>query len=95
MFILALIITVLIMLIDGLVISQLWNWFVAPTFGITTLSLVQSMGMALLLSYFKKDIFTEKKEEDTEEQYAFRILIQSALRPIVAVIFGLILTMFL
>lgn len=32
---------------SGLTLSTLWGWFVAPTFGLPTLSIIQSYGLAL------------------------------------------------
>ena len=39
-------------ILGGLVLRQLWYWFVAPTFGVTELSLPIAIGLMLLVSMF-------------------------------------------
>lgn len=39
--------------LSGLVISKLWLWFVVPTFGLVPITIVQSIGLSLLVGIFK------------------------------------------
>lgn len=54
-------------LVVGMVTMYLWEWFVSPTFNVTTLSLVQAVGI-VITSRFMFHKF--KVEEDKE--YSFR-----------------------
>lgn len=38
-------------LLRGVVLQQIWAWFVADTFDITTLTLVQAIGLSLVVSF--------------------------------------------
>ena len=58
------IITLLLSVIaKGFAILKLWNWFVATTFHITTLSLVQAIGISFLVSFL-----TLRYERSTEAE---------------------------
>lgn len=35
--------------LEGFVLSRLWAWFAAPTFGLPVLSVVQAAGLALVI----------------------------------------------
>ena len=37
----------------GFVFAQLWNWFVAPTFGVVVLTLAQSAGIVIMIQFIK------------------------------------------
>ena len=41
-------------LIHGAVLVQLWEWFIVPTFNMSPLLLVQSMGIVLTINYVKR-----------------------------------------
>ena len=44
---------VLAYLLNGLVLCQLWQWFVVP-FGLPTLTIAQALGLGTLISYLTK-----------------------------------------
>ena len=46
--------TVLAYLLNGLVLCQLWQWFVVPLFGLPTLTIAQALGLGTLISYLTK-----------------------------------------
>ncbi len=39
-------------LLRGVVFQQLWGWFVADTFHIQTLGLVEAIGLAFIVGFF-------------------------------------------
>jgi len=39
--------------INGYVISVLWQWFIASTFGLMQITVVQAIGVSLFIAYFK------------------------------------------
>ena len=53
-------------ILNGWAMATLWNWFVAPTFHIPTLSIQIAWGISILVHLFNNDIET-KKANDTEE----------------------------
>jgi F0F1-type ATP synthase assembly protein I len=73
-------------IIDGIVFSYLWGWFVAETFGIRTLSMLESIGLLMVLGYATK----YKKNKDTgEDSETAAITLASVL------IFAPLLTLFI
>lgn len=53
-------------LFGGYVLSKLWEWFVVYTFNQPTLSVVNAMGVSLLISYATYKGKKDKEEKDTE-----------------------------
>lgn len=45
------VVSVLGYLINGIVLSQLWHWFIAQTFQIKDLTTVQAIGISLVVGY--------------------------------------------
>jgi len=38
-------------LLNGWVLTKLWAWFVAPVFGVQTLTLIPAIGLSLVVAY--------------------------------------------
>ncbi|MEM7209586.1 MAG: hypothetical protein AAF434_17335 [Pseudomonadota bacterium] len=70
-------------IVTGFVISVLWGWFVAPTFGVPELSIPIAIGLAMVVSYFTYQHDAQSKEVDWGRTVGFLIA-----RPIVALGFG-------
>lgn len=51
--------------LNGIVLSILWGWFIVPTFGIPQLGIPQAIGICLIASYLTHQ-FTYQKEDDDE-----------------------------
>lgn len=86
---------VLLTLYGGWIFQLLWKWFVSGTFGIQTLTLVQSMGLSLLISFATWKLPTE----DTEKQGFTKTFVRASIIPIVyfslTLLIGYILTFFI
>lgn len=53
-FILGTLLIVISVFLEGWVISVLWKWFIASTFSVQTISILQAIGMSLFISLYKK-----------------------------------------
>jgi len=58
--------TLAIALLHGFVLMQLWGWFVVPVFGAPSLSLVEAMGIALVVGYLTNQYIPVPKEKKLE-----------------------------
>lgn len=68
-YLLSLPIVVLIILLNGFVLSKLWLWFATSTFEIPALSLPQSVGFSLLVSFV-----TNQYQKGERENYKICLL---------------------
>lgn len=88
---LALVVSILITIplaaLHGVVLAKAWEWFIAPTFHITNLSVVQAIGLSWIVSYVtaKREI-GEKVELDAWE----RLVAESVFSLIISVTFFLL-----
>jgi hypothetical protein len=79
----------LTIMLNGYAISVLWGWFIVTTFGLVALSVPQAIGMSLMVSYLTHHSL-QKDEHSTGEKIAIAIL-----KPILALGFGWIITLFM
>lgn len=78
-----LIATCLVMLIvalDGFVLTKLWQWFIVSTFGVNPLTLIQAIGISAVVKYLTQDNSWTYAQEKTHEQ-VFQILGYRFLNP--------------
>ena len=55
-----------LVLVNGFVLSKIWNWVIVPTFDVRELSLIQAVGVALVVGYFTA---SPKRDEKTGEMF--------------------------
>ena len=94
-FFVVLILIIFATLLRGYIISKLWFWFVVPTFALNPLTIVQAIGLSLIISYVtisKKEL--EPKDEDffIEASKSFMV---SIILAIYALFTGWIITLFM
>lgn len=58
--------------------QHLWDWFVVSVFHLPTLSIVQALGMSLIIAYLTKSTDYSVQREDAEKSR----LINSILKPL-------------
>jgi hypothetical protein len=78
---------------SGYVLSVLWRWFVVPWFGLAPLSVVQAIGLALVIGFLTHQHIKNDYEDSTTEliyQIAMAIF-----RPAFALFFGWIVKSFI
>jgi putative flippase GtrA len=80
---------------SGYVLSILWGWFIAPTFGLPALSVVAAIGVAIVVSYLTNQIHPDgdKKKEWSKK---FSEMIGYGIgRPLFALGFGWVVHLFM
>ena len=81
------------MLLDGLVLRALWGWFVVPTFGIPALTLVQAIGIGLIVSLL---IMTQGTQSTKSfEDQAIDSLGWTIVKPLMFLFLGYIVYLFI
>jgi hypothetical protein len=54
---------ILVSLIRGFVLTQLWSWFISPTFpGVPSLTIASALGISLLLGYLNPSYSPDSNE---------------------------------
>jgi hypothetical protein len=48
-----------LMLLRGAILVQVWEWFVTDTFGVTTLTLVQALGLSVVVTLLTYHVDTK------------------------------------
>lgn len=80
-------------IISGWALTYLWRWFITPVFGVVELSMVQAIGLSLVIRYLTYHQTEAKDNRDEGDRYiAFATLF---LRPIFALMFGWAIKQFL
>jgi hypothetical protein len=77
-------------LLNGWVLSLLWGWFLVPTLGLPSLSILQSIGIALAISYLTYQYIDTQPKDFTFVEKFGEILVVTIVRPFFAVTFGFI-----
>lgn len=83
---------VLGMLINGIVLSFLWQWFLVPL-GLPALGLVHAMGVGLIVRYLTYQTVNCKKEDD--EKQVWVQLVGSLVYPLFILLFGFVVHLFM
>ena len=81
------------MLTGGWACVVLWRWFVTPIFGIPAPSYIQSMGLLLFAGLFIMQQSRSKDDRDVSEKIGASIAV--AIAPVLAVMIGFVIRMFL
>lgn len=80
--------------LSGYAISVLWVWFVVGTFNIAALSIPQSIGLALLVSYMTKQYQNTETSKDAVEAFGKALFLMLA-KAGFALAVGWIVTLFM
>lgn len=75
-------------LVVGFVGMKLWAWFVAPTFGLKALTLVQAWGIALLMGLWTHQLHTPTNQDERTKSDKVSALVTSLLWPWVTLLFA-------
>jgi hypothetical protein len=76
---------VFFVMLDGLALKLLWNWFAVPQFGVAPFSLAMAIGIACLIGVLrgKRRNESEKTEKQRNQEVIFAVSI-----PIAAIVIG-------
>lgn len=80
---------------NGYALSVLWGWFVVPTFHLPTLSLVQAIGLAMILTYLTYQHVDAKKGDESFGEMMAKAFPLTLIRPSFALLFGYVLHKFM
>ena len=77
---------------NGFVFMKLWQWFMVPSFGLNPLTLVQAIGIGLMISYTTQDHSWTYVQEKTNEQ-SLKMLSYEVIKPLAYYVVGCIFYM--
>lgn len=89
--------------LSNFILTQLWGWFVVPVFAVQQISMVQSMGLTLIIGYILRSSLMidgkEKLKREFEDKGPFEIsgiiFGYAILSPLFVWFMGYIITLFL
>lgn len=86
-------------LVSGLVLAQLWRWFLVPVFGLPELSIPAALGISLYLSFMvTRPIDNELSGAKTDDErlgLVVKTISLSFVRPLFVLVYGFILSLFM
>ena len=85
-----LVILVIIVIVNGFVVSQLWDWLIVPVFSLPALSISEAAGTSLVVSYLTHSPDTSKADTDRVKAWTVAIA-----KPLLALAIGYVLTFYL
>lgn len=91
-FLLRLLFSILLAVLNGFVLSKLWGWFVVTQFDLPSLGVVPAIGVGLAVSFLTHQV-QNKSDEDSDER-ALRTIIESAVVAVFALIYGWVVFQF-
>lgn len=79
--------TVVAVLMDGWALSTIWNWFIPPIFHLVTLTMMQSVGVAMVFSLFARTnkLNTSKEENKSSLEKWIEATIVAIFTPLLSV----------
>jgi len=87
--------TILSTAVNGWALMTLWGWFVIPVFGLPSLSIVQAIGVALVVSFLTKHTDTSvQQKRSTGEAIGF-LVGSSFFLPVITVAIGYVVHQFM
>lgn len=82
-------------IINGWAVSKLWAWFIAATFGQPLLSIPQSIGLAMFVSYITYQIIPTPKDDREYWEKLVEGAILATFKPLFVLFFALIVKAFI
>ncbi len=58
--------TIVSFLLNGVALKFLWSWFMVPTFGLPVISLVQAIGIGIIIGFMTQQYVPKDKDEVME-----------------------------
>lgn len=83
-------------ILNGWVLSLLWSWFFVPTLGLPHLSVIQAIGVAMVITYLTTHRGTESDDSNKSSTEKFvEAVIFAFFYPLFALFFGWIVHLFM
>ncbi|QQG45560.1 MAG: hypothetical protein HYW89_01360 [Candidatus Sungiibacteriota bacterium] len=76
-------------LLSGVALKLLWGWFMVPTLGLPVISLVQAIGVGIVISFLTQQHIPRDKDEAKE------LLIYEVIKPVLAIAVGWVVHLFM
>lgn len=87
--------TILSTVVNGWALMTLWGWFIVPVFELPSLTIVQAIGVAMVISFLTKHtIPSMQQKRSTSEAISF-LIGSSFLLPAVTVAVGFVVHLFM
>jgi len=83
------------LVLKGFALSVLWKWFIVPTFDIVELSVVSAMGVMCIASCFMGTTDTDKDKDKSYEQRLFEGVFMATAKPVLILLIGWIVSLFM
>jgi len=88
---LVVIITATAALLDGFVITKLWDWFIVNQFGATPLTIANAIGLGLIAAFLTHQTL-HQPAKDKDESLAVNPIVRAYVHPIVVLLIGYIVS---
>lgn len=79
--------------LNGWVLTNLWHWFAVPIFGFHDLSIVQAIGVALIIGFLTRQSITTKKNDSDKTDWVATTV--NLLSPLIVLLVGYIVHLFM
>lgn len=90
-----LVMLVLSTVLNGYVLTNLWNWFVVDTFNAPSLALSEAIGVVLVVSFLTRDDAAHSENDKDISNAVIKASALAVTRPILALLMGWIITLFM
>jgi cytochrome bd-type quinol oxidase subunit 1 len=81
---------------SGYALSVLWDWFVAVTFGVESLSIPAAIGLSLIINYITYQYNEQESDSSiSQSERLGKAVFMAMIRPSLALLTGWIVTMFM
>ncbi|MHA2377623.1 MAG: hypothetical protein ACXAB9_15840 [Candidatus Thorarchaeota archaeon] len=80
--------------VRGLVLKQLWIWFVTETFGIIPITSIQAIGLSIVVGFLTHQEYESKKDRTTSEA-ATSLIVSVFIGPLLALAAGWVVHLFI
>ncbi len=82
-------------ILNGIALSQLWYWFIVPTFNAPPLGLAVAIGVSMTLSLFVNSSSNDTSKSKDQNEFAAKVISYTIVRPLVVIAIGFIITQFM
>ena len=76
-------------LVNGVALKLLWSWFMVPTLGLPVISLVQAIGIGIVIGFLTQQHIPRNEDEKKE------LLVFEVLNPVLAIAVGWVVHLFM
>ncbi len=78
-------------IMQGLVLSRLWAWFIAPVFELPYLTIPVAIGLAMTVRFITNQTTPKRDDDDTVTTF----IVFAVVYPLMALLMGWIVTLFM